>query len=147
MLCAQLCIVSIFKVDLGSTLWIESPFPCSSQSHLSWQAAYQTDTKKQRRRTARQQTSCSVLLHPLFIPFFHVKLALRLPVKVEAVALWQLCESTEHPRQHLSLPSPSLSHQPPSAAGNGTTAAPDPMRDCCGLEEQEVGVGRLGGPQ
>lgn len=110
MLRARRRIVSIFKVDPGSTLWIESPLPRSSQSHLSWQAAYQTDTKEQRRRTAPQRKSCSALLHLLFIPFFHVKLALRLPVKAEAVALWQLCESTEHLSLSLN-PSLPLTHR------------------------------------
>lgn len=43
----------------------------------------------------------------------------------------------------LSL-APSLSYPPRAAAGNGTTAAPDPVRDCCGLEGQEAGVGWLG---
>lgn len=36
-------------------------------------------------------------------PFpFNVTLVSRLPVKAEAVALWQLCESTEHPQQRVS---------------------------------------------
>lgn len=71
--------------------------------------------------------SCRVLLHLLFFHFFYVTLALLLHVKAEAVALWQLCESTEHPQQHAPPLPPS--YPPPSAAGNGTTAVPDPVRD------------------
>lgn len=44
----------------------------------------------------------------------------------------------------LNIPSsthPALSHPLPSAVENGTIAAPDPVRDCCGLDGQKAVVG------